>query len=920
MPEIQLYEYPLSAVPVDLEQPVTLLNLHPSVSKDIQPIVQSIPDYYNPPTSWMEPLLLANDRNVLQGFKWEWNKAARQKALEPAIISGETASVDPVAALVHGWAEVWRDAIRDTQIEALPQAESLFELVTSLWTEGRLLYASTHLLSDIIVSADGSHSHLAYELVPALLLRRLLGCQTPLVGGHNAIWELVVGREGTYAVSQLLRADNGAPFAYKLEADLQTLASSRGEEPVVQLKLKQQRYPDGRITDLPENKHSVLLSTGGGQWCQISSRDYAHVLRREAAVGATALPAWDSLPDVETLRANPGHYLEQARIIYLAGMKYEQDGKPTLHSLQVGMGFKEIQSVLEPVIQCLGLERDTKVESDTELAQLLATMGRKSETRALWALERLKRSRTSDTGEILNDRIMAATDGSGLEIVVVTRRSHQQFIREFLPIALKEIFDAEPDQIDNDQVQILPNVTCRVVRLSAAEATLFEPLEHEAISEVNQDGTRSRRTQRWRPAYKQRYQALLELLRLRLPTGDGPVRFALIDKPVPPPGHAAKWQDVKGVARAAFAELDYLSQFINPYHRRKDGKEYIPPDTPHRVRQGMLDGLRQLGVVLGAPVELYDFLGLPAANIVSTVLFQTQYRDIQYPIFSRLSPDGSIALRFPLKSGKLTEWQPSYQAIPALVRLIWSTIDQLKMPGEYQQGKGQYPSLRIAPTRISEYIREALDTIQPTVLIVPAANLRNWPIWPQLGNKNLGKKRHQLMLGSSVGIERDHPAWGHLLGIVRYRGPDKEVPDYFPTSDRTGTSRDYLAPHGWFTEDEQFIRYLGVGVTQSTETNRETIHYDAHSLLHSKRQRPTSGKEIEVGAAHRYGHARLMEFVPFFVSPSLGEDGPLVLCRLAQLTRMMGWHAPTLSLSWPAHVASTALKDALDVIAAYSSV
>lgn len=917
MPEIHLYEYPLSAVPVNLKQPVTLLQLHPPVTQAIRSLMRVIPDHYNPPTRWMEPLLLTAAPNTLCGFKWEWNKEEKRKNMAPAIVAGKIASVDSLAALVHAWTGVWRDAIRSTHIDALPQAESLFVLVTRLWEAGELLDTSPCLLSDIILSADGSLDNVAYALVPALLLRQLLGRQTPIIGEQNATWELVVGRDETYAISQLLYSDNAAPFAYKLEADLQTLAGNDGEEPVIQLRLKQQRYPDGKVISVPENAHSVLLSTGTGLWCKVSSEDYAHVLRREAAVGAIALPTWDILPDLETLQTNPERYLKQARIIYLTGMKYDQGGQPALHPLQVGMTFKEMRSVLDPVVQCLELDTNTEVEPDRQLAKLLSNLGRRSETRSVWALDRLKRSQTVDPIEILNERIMVATDGRGLEIVIVTRRNHAKFVRELLPAALKEIFVVEPQPIDDDRAQLLPNVTYRVVQLSGAEAALFEPLAYEAISEENKDGTRSRRTERWRPVYQQRYHDLLRLLQSRLPVGAGPVRFALIDKPVPPPGNRAKWEDVKGVARAVFAELDYLSQFINPYFPQKDGTEYIPRDTPHRVRQGLLDGLRQLGVVLGEPAELYELIGLPPVDAVSVILFQTRYKDIQYPVFSRLSPDGRIALRYPDLNGELTEWEPSYRAIPALVRLISSTVDSLRIPGEY---KKHNPPLQISVGKITEHIREVLDTTRATVLIVPAAKLRNRPMWTQLGNKSLGQQRYQLILGNSVPIERDHPLWSHLLGIVRYRGPDSEVPDYYPTSDRKGTSRDYLAAQGWFIEGEQFIRYLGVGTTQSTKTNREKIHYDAHSLLHSKRPRPTSGKEIDVGAAHRYAHARLIEFVPFFVSPSLGEDGPLVLCRLAQLTRMMGWHAPTLSLPWPAHVAYTAMTDALDAIAAYTDV
>lgn len=916
MPEIHLYEYPLSEVPVALAQPVTQLALVPEVTQAIRSVVQAIPVPYKPPTRWIEPLQLATDSSILEGFKWRWTREEGNH-MAPAVIVGKGVDVDAVAALVHAWATVWRDAVQNTHLEALSQAENLLHLVTRLWDEGALLDAQPCLLSDIILDEAGALNGAAYTLIPALLLRQLRGRKTSVAGGQSIIWELAVGRDKPFALSQLLRADNQALFAYKVEADLQTLAGSKGEEPVVQLRLKQQRYPDGSVTFFPQNTHSILLQTEPGLWCKISSKDYEHV-RREAAVGGMTLLAWDMLPELEALEAHPGRYLEQARIIYLTGMRYEQGGESALHPLQVGMTFEELQDVLDPVVQHLELDTNTGVESDTRLAKLLSTLGRKSEARSVWTLKKLKKIRSADPGEILRERIMVATTGRGLEIVVVTRRSHQKFIRELLPATLEEVFNSELEQVSNDLIQIMPGITCRVVQLTAEEATLFEPLDYKSISEVTKDG-RSRRTKLWLPAYRQRYYDLLQLLQTHLPAGEGPVRFALIDKPVPSASHVAKWEDVKGVARAAFAELDHLSQFINPYHPKKDGTEYIPRDVPHRVRQGLLDGLRQLGVVLGEPAELYQLMDLPSVDVISIILFQTRFKDIQYPVFSRLTPDGELTLRFPLLSGNLTEWMPSYQAIPALVRLVWSTVDSLAMPGKYRQRKGTCPPLRLSPGKIIDYIREALNTVRSTILIVPAAKLRNRPIWTQLGNKNLGQQSHELVLGKGISIERDHPAWRHLLGIIRYRGPADEVPEYFPISDRRGTSRDYLDAQGWFTESEQFVRYLGIGTIQSMRSNRETIHHGVHSLLHSKRTRPT-GKEVEVGASHRYAHARLIEFVPFFVSPSLGEDGPVALCRLAQLTRMMGWHTTTLSLPWPAHVASTAMEDALDVIAAYDGI
>lgn len=920
MPEIYLYEYPLEHINLDTEQPITTVKLHPSVEQHIRSVMAAIrtadSEYSSPPTSWVDPLLLVEAPDFLRGFHWKWNGA--QYAMEPAFILGETVDTNAVGALIHSWVTTWKSWVQSSQVQALAQIESLVALVNNLWQQDQLLTITSSTLAKVVTYSNGSFNGFGYELLPAILLRKLLGQTISIAIGEEEreiTWELVAGRRETYLISQLLYSDNRGAFAYKLEAHLQTVAGAEGEQPVLHLNLKQQRFPDGKIKFLPKNDHSILLNAGNGLWCKVSSEDFGAV-RREVKVGLKAKQEWDTLPELEALRNNPELYLNQARIIYLTGMKYLQGETASLHPLMVGMTFEEEWSVMDPVLRQLHFEVNTIVELDIKLEELLSKLGRQTEARVVWSLDRLKKSKSGDPAAILRDRIMAATDDKGLEIILITHRSHTKLIDEVMPDAIKDVFSVQPQPSANDPDlwQIAPNITCRIIRLSSDAYGLFEKLPYESVTE-EEKGRRSYKRARWLPAYRHRYGQLVDALSEWLPPTGGPVRFVLIEKPSPPSGYAALWQDVKGAIRAALAELGYLSQFMNPYQEREDGTEYISKNAPHRVRQGLVDGLRQVGVVLGIPSELYQLLELPVLDIVSMILYQSG-SDIFYPVFSRLSPDGTIDLRYPVVGGMVTDWRPAYQAIPELIKMIWTTLDNLKVPGSYRQNRNISSPLKLDNKAILKAIESVLDNARPTLAIVPAEKLRNRGVWSQLGNKKIGQQRSIFGYDDSPTFERDHPAKKHILGIIRYRGPEREVPEYYPLRDRLGKSIDYLAPQAWFTEDSGFYRYLGVGVTLSTKVNRESIHHDAHSLVHSTKERPT-GKEIDAGATQRYSHARLVEFVPFFVSETLGPAGDLKILRLAQLTRMMGWHTTTLSSPWPAHLASAALTDALDVIAKY---
>lgn len=916
MPEIHLYEYPLKDVPVDMNQSITLLNLHSSVEQHIRTLElalrKAVNGYYNPPTNWIDPLLLAVSPNFLRGFRWKWDGIKHQKVMEPAIMMGQVADVNEFAALIHSWVIVWKEVVQSKYLEALPQAESLVACVTKLWQENQLLSSTCIPISTVILDEEEKLNNLAYDLIPAILLRKLLGQRTSIAQGKDATWELAVGRNETYMASQLLRADNGGAFSYKLEAELQTFAGGDSEIPVIHIRLRQQRYPDGTIETLPKNTHSILLRTGNNLWCKVSSEDYNYV-RREAGVGMQAIPEWDTLPSLDDLHTHPGNYLNDARIIYLTGMGYEQEDAALL---EIGMTFTEKRAVLGPAIEQMGLEKSSQVMIDQTHAKLLSNLGGKTQARAIWDVDKLKRSKADDPSKVLSERIMAATDGKGLEIVVVTKQNHERLVNETLPAAIKEVFTVSPNKVEPDFWELVPNVTCRIIKLSSEAAALFEPLSYETVTLINEKGKVSPKTAKWRPVYKRRYQELVDMLDECLPTDAGPVRLAFVDKPSPPGGKRTQWCDVKGAIRAALAETSYLSQFMNPYRVDTNGSEYMPKDVLHRVKQGITDGLRQIGVVLGQPSDIYDLLNLPALDVISLFLMRTQEFDIQYPIFSRLSPSGKISLCYPNLEGVLTPWLPTYEAIPNLIRMIWKTIDKVKYPGTYQTSKNSPSPLYLANGRIPEYISDVLDVNQPTILIVPAEKIRNKGLWSQLKNGKLGQQKNMLVFDNQPEIGRDHSAWKHLMGIVRYRGPVSEVPDYYPVSDRRGKPLDYLAPQAWYAEETGIMRYLGVGVTQSTAANREEIHRDAHSMLHSRRKRP-KGKEIEVGASYRYGHARLVEFTPFFVSEDLGDNGAIRICQIAQLTRMMGWHSTTLNLPWPSHIADSTLRDALDVIAKY---
>lgn len=916
------YEVALADVPLDLEQPVSIIELDQRVSSLTNTILRKLSSSRRPPTRWLGPALGLREPQMVQPFKWHHPEDEEVGKFLPMLVMGAPENVRLLGSILPTWFQVWATELEADDDARTRQADldarAAVRVVGELWERGDLLKVDTKPAGQVIFEDDRTPSRVGYPVIPALLLRRLVGAQTRMVGREERLrWNLVAGRDRVYVVSQRLLSANEGWYSYRIDIRPELVSRTKGAVPVLHIALSQQRYPDGRINRVPENDYSVQARVRENLWLQVGRQHVERVFRREAAVGAETFPVMDDLPTLETLEANPEQYLDRMRIVFLEGMRFGDDegGDGEDHPLEVGMQFGERGGVIGPVFEYLGLQVHSCFNLDQDVAKLLKWLGTRPGAKAIWSREKLGTSKTGRARrrQAIGECVSPLNDGTGLDVTILVQARHTGLVHETLPKVLEKEFGLEISGRDLEYLEVAPGFRIRVVWIPGEAADLFSPLARENVRGVNQNGREQYMSRLWWSEYQERQRQLAALLSEIVPEVNG-VHYVIVDKPKPP-FRDARWLDVKGAVRAALAEIGCLSQFLNPYDY-KDEQEVPARGVVHRLSQSIYDGLRQTGVVLGPPRELYQELGLPPVHLIGMHI-KSSPDGLRYPVFTRLTPEGEMQMRYPVMGGQLTPtWERIDLAMLGLYQHIWACGASVSVPGTFNKDTSP---LYLSKDQIVKAILSALDDKEPSIVLAPAAVFRNRGIWPQLAVGNLGPSRDRLMLHGQLPIDRKNPAWKHIKGVARYRGPDRETPQYFPM-DWTGRSVEHPAALGWIEEvDDELMRYLGVGITVVTDDNRERFHEPAHSLDHYEMRRPTSKKEDpeDFGAGRRYPHPRMVEWMSFFLSPDLGEDAQLKVNRLGHLSRLMGWWEPTLMRPWPAHIGKTVVDDALEIVARY---
>jgi hypothetical protein len=156
------------------------------------------------------------------------------------------------------------------------------------------------------------------------------------------------------------------------------------------------------------------------------------------------------------------------------------------------------------------------------------------------------------------------------------------------------------------------------------------------------------------------------------------------------------------------------------------------------------------------------------------------------------------------------------------------------------------------PTDLTRFVMNVLlDLKEPTIVVIPAKNWRNFNVWPQLRNRDLSAQSQVLNFNNVSDtcveeiIPRSDPRLKNLLAVVRVRADD-ETPQYL-----TNTLWDFKQIAGFIDlPNEDLMHFFSIG----------------KELKNAKKQNTPKARfapMTEGGAGISYGMPQAVEFVPF---------------------------------------------------------
>jgi hypothetical protein len=160
--------------------------------------------------------------------------------------------------------------------------------------------------------------------------------------------------------------------------------------------------------------------------------------------------------------------------------------------------------------------------------------------------------------------------------------------------------------------------------------------------------------------------------------------------------------------------------------------------------------------------------------------------------------------------------------------------------------------LAMQPTDLTRFVMNVLlDLKEPTIVVIPAKNWRNFNVWPQLRNRDLSAQSQVLNFNNVSDtcveeiIPRSDPRLKNLLAVVRVRADDETL-QYL-----TNTLGDFKQIAGFIDlPNEDLMHFFSIG----------------KELKNAKKQNTPKARfapMTEGGAGISYGMPQAVEFVPF---------------------------------------------------------
>ena len=408
---------------------------------------------------------------------------------------------------------------------------------------------------------------------------------------------------------------------------------------------------------------------------------------------------------------------------------------------------------------------------------------------------------------------------------------------------------------------------------------------------------------------------------------------ALVELPTLPSNNRGVHADqgIKGAIREACAHEEMLSQMIQPVSLKtveekageiqKTELKAESEDKNQAFRLSKDEGrtlnavqdlmVRQLGILYGAPTELYKKIGLEdetanALDVISFCITETR-KDVLYCCAVRLRANGSVDVKFPEKDVSGC-WIPYSKAGWKLGK-IFGKARQTK----HDSNTNDNP-IRLSKSDLNSFVETTLTHCleSPTIAIIRAKTWRQGKTgWRQLRIGSLTERLEVLEFEKADGqkcvYKRNDKQLHNLLGIIRVRTGD-ETPQYITNRESwqdDARSKDLAALSGFIdiTADGVF-HYFSVGRVPNTVGKPQSI------------QSAKDPYKVKDGGGVSFKHQQMVEMVPFFVRPDFQpEEGKKLLCRVPHYLRSTpAWSMGNIVLAYPMHLGDSLLKDYLCIL------
>ncbi len=407
--------------------------------------------------------------------------------------------------------------------------------------------------------------------------------------------------------------------------------------------------------------------------------------------------------------------------------------------------------------------------------------------------------------------------------------------------------------------------------------TLISPLpspgddidEDDPSGSANQS-TKRQQYQQWKIAYQQCKDAWESLLtetiaRVR---AEGLIPAIIVELPQTDWEQLFAQQNPKHVVRDLCAELEVGSQMLQSLEAGEEEGSWRG-----RIENALADLLvRQNGLIVGDICELYRCAGIPtslAKHLTVIGLYRCRSNDhhVDFPVAVRILPTGQVEMQFPMTGQN--SWQPYERAQFALGRLFSKTarLRQQKKRAE-ANGTNETDPLYLEDKQIERFVEHiCTNSTGPTLILLEASDFRS--VWLQLQNRAMAESQNTLAFSDPS--HRFDQTQLPDLWVVRLReaGSSCEMPQYVRLAKEMETDQAYpLFASGLF------FLYTTNGLP----------------IYHSIRRTPSFGKQpadalkIAEGSTEAFKHSHILEIIPFFRSPGIGDDE---LARTATLYALL---------------------------------